>query len=161
MVDEATYREACELKYNYAYGIDLRDWDLYRSILADELVIDFRSIGYRDVMHITADAWIAEVRKLMDGLDASHHQMSGCIVTEDATHGADELVMRTYVTAQHILRTPSRADRFYQIGGWYDDRLRCIDGTLRFTRITLNQTWAWGDSAVMKDAARRGRDIAN
>ena len=29
--------------YEYAYGIDTRDWDLYRSIFADEITTDFSS----------------------------------------------------------------------------------------------------------------------
>jgi hypothetical protein len=155
VIERSVYEEACKVKYNYAFGVDLRDWDLYRSVLAEHLLIDFRGIGYRDVMHLTADEWIVEVRKLMDGLDASHHQMSGCVVDPDGETG---LAMRTYVTAQHVLRTAGEADRFYQIGGWYDDRLRRVNGTWRLTQVAFNQTWAWGDSLVMKDAARRARD---
>ena len=156
MPDDTTYREACELKYTYAFGLDGRDWELYRSVLADDLVVDFRGIGYRQVMQMTAGAWVAEVRKLMDGLDVSHHQISACLLSAD-NGDPDEYAMRSYVTAQHVLRTPGESDRLYQIGGWYEDQLRRIDGALRFTRITFSPAWSSGDPAVMKDAARRAQ----
>jgi len=159
MIDETIYREASELKFRYALAVDQRDWNAYRVALTDEIEVDFRSIGYRDVMQIPAEQWIRQVRKLMDGLDASHHQISACVVEQIPTD-TRVLSLRSYVTAQHVIRVAGAADRCFQIGGRYDDLAVRVNGRLRLSRLTFNQSWAWGDEAVMTEAVHRSKEQA-
>ncbi|GAA1002896.1 hypothetical protein Aple_001970 [Acrocarpospora pleiomorpha] len=145
------YEQAREAKHRYVWALDCRDWAGYRASLADELLVDFRSLGYKSAMTLSADGWIAQVRKLMDGLDASHHAVCNLVVDPEPR----ELAVRSYVTAQHVLRTADQPDRLYLIAGWYDDRMVEVDGVWKLTQIVFNQVWADGDPAVMTDAVRR------
>ncbi|WP_214104125.1 nuclear transport factor 2 family protein [Acrocarpospora catenulata] len=149
----ALLERAREAKHRYVWALDGRDWAGYLATLADELTVDFRSLGYKSVMTLRAHDWIAQVRKVMDGLDASHHAVSNLVVDQ----GPGGLAVRSYVTAQHVLRTKGEPDRLYLLAGWYDDRMTEVDGALKLTQIVFNQVWSQGDPTVMTDAVRRGR----
>ena len=109
--------------YSFAYGIDGRDWDAYRSIFVgpdDEITFDYESYSGRPAMRMTADEWVDAVRPLFDGLDATQHTMSNPIVEIDADGPAR---CRVYMQAAHFLWADDVAEPEFTIGGYYDDHL--------------------------------------
>jgi hypothetical protein len=138
--------------YEYAYGIDLRDFELYRSIFCEQVRIDFSSYeGRGGPRTTTADHWVAQVQPLFVGLDATQHTMSNPLVDVDG----DRARCRMYMQAAHFLWSAPEPE--FTIGGYYDDTLlRTADGW-RIDGVTLTVWWRRGDAAIMTAARELGR----
>jgi len=142
--------EICETKYRYAYGIDGKDWELYRSIFEDEITLDFSSFNGQPGATMSADAWVKSCRALFDGLDATQHQMSNPLVEVDG----DRARCRMYVQAEHHLLN-DQGDDTYTLGGMYDDRLVRARGGWRIEAVTLRVLWNRGNRQIMQLALER------
>jgi 3-phenylpropionate/cinnamic acid dioxygenase small subunit len=139
--------------YEYAYGIDTRDWASYRAIFDDRIDVDFSSYHGGAPATMSTDDWLAGVKPLFTGLDATQHSMSNPLVDIDETDG-DAARCRMYMQAAHFLEdwpTPE-----FTIGGYYDDRLVRTDNGWRITAVTLTVWWRRGDSQLMVEARERG-----
>jgi 3-phenylpropionate/cinnamic acid dioxygenase small subunit len=138
--------------YEYALGIDTRDWALYRSIFTEELAIDFSSFDGRPAARMPADDWVAACSLVFTGLDATQHVMSNPIVDLDG----DRARCRMYMKAEHFLKNDQGDDAF-ALGGYYDDRLiRSAEGW-RIESVTLNVFWNRGNRHIMQLAAAIGQ----
>jgi len=140
--------------YRYALGIDSRDWVLYRSIFADAVVIDFTSYGGGAASTMAADEWVASVRPLFTGLDATQHTMSNPM----AEVVGDRATCRMYMQAHHVL-DPDDPASWFTIGGYYDDLLvRSPDGPRGWllAGVTLTVLWRRGDASIMPVAREMG-----
>ena len=147
----ADFTEITSRVYEYAYGIDLRDWDLYRSIFADEVTVDFSSYqGGGGARTMAADDWVAGLVPLFTGLDATQHSMSNPLVDIDG----DIARCRMYMQAAHFLFDDPEPE--FTIGGYYDDRLIRRDDGWRVTAVTLTVWWRRGNEAIMAVARERG-----
>jgi hypothetical protein len=144
--------EICETKYRYAYGIDTKDWALYRSIFQDEITMDFSSFSGHPEATMPADTWVSTCRALFDGLDATQHQMSNPWVEIDG----DQARCRIYVQAEHFLIN-DQGDDAYTLGGIYDDRLVRVDGGWQIEAVTLRVLWNRGNRQIMQLALERQR----
>lgn len=151
MTEWADFMAVCDLKYRYATGIDTRDWDLYRSIFADTVDIDFSSYSGRPASSMAADDWVAGVQPLFSGLDATQHSMSNPRVEVDG----ERATLDMYMQAEHFL-DHGDPDSWFTIGGFYRDRaVRTAEGW-RLAAVTLTVFWRRGDYAVMERAVARG-----
>ncbi|MBO00849.1 MAG: hypothetical protein CL438_09355 [Acidimicrobiaceae bacterium] len=75
-----------ETIYHYALGIDTKDFDLYRSIFADEVEIDFSSYEGSSVVEpslLAGDQWVRRVQPLFVGLAATQHTMTNPLAVID------------------------------------------------------------------------------
>jgi hypothetical protein len=154
--DVADKLAVAETIYRYAVGIDTRDFDLYRSIFADEVQIDFSSYNGSDSgpAPMSADQWVAAVRPQMVGLSATQHSMTNPLV--EVTR--DLATCRMYMQAHHVYRSDDQ-DSWFTIGGYYDDTLfRSADGPTGWllSGVTLTVLWRRGDPAIMPAARARG-----
>ncbi|MFN3257838.1 MAG: nuclear transport factor 2 family protein [Ilumatobacter sp.] len=143
--------------HEFAYGIDTRDWALYRSIFADGPIdFDYSSYHGRPGSSMDADAWVANVRPLFDGLDATQHSMSNPLVDVDG----DTARCRMYMQAAHflwrddLLAETGSAESEFTIGGYYDDRLVRTASGWKLTAVTLTVFWRRGNAAIMSLATR-------
>ncbi|MEP1124003.1 MAG: nuclear transport factor 2 family protein [Ilumatobacter sp.] len=148
-----------ETVYRYATGIDMRDFELYRSIFAPEVAIDFSSYSDRAPATVTADQWVASVVPLFTGLDATQHSMTNPIAEIDG----DDARCRMYMQAHHVYR-PEDPTSWFTIGGYYDDTLvRSELGPVGWlvTGVTLTVLWRRGDAGIMPAAAAHGRAVSD
>ena len=114
------FTEITRRVYEYAYGIDTRDWELYRSIFADDVTMDFSSYnGSGGPQQMAADAWVAGLVPLFTGLDATQHSMSNPLVDVDG----DQARCRMYMQAAHFLVDDPEPE--FTIGGYYDPHCCC------------------------------------
>ena len=149
--------DIAETVYAFAYGIDSRDWDTYRSIFVgpdDEIAFDYESYSGRPAMRMTADNWLGAVVPLFTGLDATQHTMSNPIVEIDA---ADRTARcRVYMQAAHFMWTDDVAEPEFTIGGYYDDHL-VLDGNgnWKIDAVKLTVWWRRGNEEIMELARRR------
>ena len=97
--------EVGQAKYRYAYALDTRDWELYRSLLADQVIVDFRGLGYRgEPRQRSREWWVGQVRGLLDGFDVTQHVMSSPLVEE----AEDGVALTVYLQAHHRLNAGPR-----------------------------------------------------
>jgi hypothetical protein len=136
----------CDLVDHYAFGIDLRDWALYRSIFADEVHADFGWSGVDQTL--PADEWVSLVAATLSPFDATHHRMTNKLVSLDGDRGR----VRAQMTARHVL-----GDEQHMIGGHYTHDVVRSGDEWRIARLTLAVTWEVGDRALFERAAARGR----
>ena len=144
------HQQVTETVYRYATGIDTRDFALYRSIFADELQIDFSSYNGRPGGPMSGDDWAAGVQPLFYGLNATQHSMSNPIVTIDG----DTAHVTMYMQAEHVL--DADGERWFAIGGYYDDDLVRTGEGWKITAVRLTVFWRRGDASIMPLAAERG-----
>ena len=133
------------LRYEYAFGIDTRDENLFRNVFLDEITMDFSSYNGSPAATVRADDWVAQVGLLFDGLDATQHSMTNPLV--DVAADGQTARQRMAMQAAHFLDGIE-----FTIGGWYDDQLvRTADGW-KMSAVTLNVTWRRGDETIMNRA---------
>ena len=152
MRDDRT--EIVETIYCYATGVDTKDWALYRSIFTDEVEIDFSSFDPSNLARrLKADEWVAGVRVLFTGLDATQHSMTNPRVAIDGEHAT--CIM--YMQAAHFLQN-NEGDNEFTIGGFYTDRLvRTVHGW-KLSGVKLTVSWSRGNKHIMTLAAQRGAE---
>lgn len=141
--------------YAFAYGIDDRDWDAYRSIFVepdDEITFDYESYSGRPATTMTSDEWVEVVAPLFSGLDATQHTMSNPIVEIDGRAAR----CRMYMQAAHFLWADDVAEPEFTIGGYYDDHLVLdADGTWKIDAVRLTVWWRRGNEGIMQLARQR------
>jgi hypothetical protein len=153
MPDPGEALAVCRTLYDFAAGIDTRDWGLYRSAFADEFDLDYTSYRAGSAGRMRADDWVERAKVLFTGLDASQHCLSNPRVT---MHGADQAELMMYVQAEHFLTNPD-GDNWFTLGGYYADTLTRVDEVWKITGKTLVVTWNRGNRQVLALAAERGR----
>jgi hypothetical protein len=153
--DLAAVHDVTRTVYEFAYGIDTRDWRRYRAIFTDEVDFDYSSYHGRPATTMRADDWVATVRLLFDGLDATQHSMSNPIV--DLDPDGDGARCRVYMQAAHFLDDGRGDEPEFTIGGYYDDHLVRTDDGWRIDAVTLTVWWRRGNDDIMRRARERTR----
>ncbi|GAA0486275.1 hypothetical protein GCM10009096_31320 [Parasphingorhabdus litoris] len=135
----------------YATGIDWHQWDLYRSIFADEIMLDFSSWSGDPASIMPADDWVAGVRATLEPFDATQHVLTNFVIDLKE----DRANCICYMAAHHHLVVDGER-QMHSIGGYYVHELeRAGEGWL-IHKTQLNVTWEMGDRGLFELAARRG-----
>lgn len=146
--------------YDYAAGLDTKDWALWRSIFTDEVQVKFRpaaesaftGLGH-EWLTMTAEEWVEGRRVLFSGLATTQHQMSNPRITIEG----DAATCTMYMQATHFM--PGRPDVEYTLGGYYvDDLVRTPQGW-KLTRVNLNVTWERGDATMLESGRTLGQQL--
>lgn len=162
--------DVAQTVYEFAYGIDRRDWSAYRRIFVPppaEVSFDYSSYNDRPASRMDVDAWLAAVIPVFTGLDASQHTMSNPVVEFEGRcdDGSATASCRVYMQAAHFLWDGELAERTgssdpeFTIGGYYHDRL--VEDPAgphgwRINGVTLSVWWRRGNAALMEMARERG-----
>lgn len=146
--------EILETVYCYATGVDTKDWALYRSIFTDEVEIDFSSWDPNNLARrLRADEWVAGVKVVFTGLDATQHSMTNPRVAIEGEHAT--CIM--YMQAAHFLHN-NEGDPEFTLGGYYTDRLVRTSSGWKLCAVKLTVTWSRGNKHIMTLAAQRGAE---
>ena len=150
LADESELRD---LIHRYAFGLDERDWTLWRSVFADEVVIDMSDYRPEPPPRLaTADQVVHSAQTLFAGFEATQH----FIGTHRFEIDGDEAVITAHMRAEHWLATGRGGDRYTMYGTYTDDCIRTTDGW-RITRVKLSLLREEGNRQVMRSAFERGR----
>lgn len=136
----------------YATAADLRDWQLYKSILADQIDIDFSSFLNGPVATITSDQLLEQVKGLIPGFDATQHQLTNFVI--NINEACDEADAVAYMQAEHFINVENR-DLFHTVGGYYAYKLKCEDNNWKIHSLKLVVTWSRGDLEAYRFATER------
>ena len=151
-LQEMLDREAITLlSRNYAMGIDMRNWALYRSIFTDEIESDFSSWSGGEPAWLSADQWVAGVRGGLSGFQATQHMIVPYTIEFTSS---DEAISTAYMYAQHFLPN-DKGDNWLWIGGHYTNRAVRTGGGWKFNRVQLTVTWTAGNRHIFELARER------
>lgn len=134
---------------NYAFGVDLRDWELYRSIFTDEFEADLSSLSGSEPQLVTADDWVAQVRSGLSGYRGTQHIMSNHRVSI----AGDEAKTKVYFQATHYLPN-DQGDSHWSIGGYYDHTLVRTPQGWKIRKLKLTVIWSEGNRGLQTLAAQ-------
>lgn len=134
----------------YATGIDMRDWEAYRSCFTDEVEIDFSSWSGGEPQVMRADDWTAAVCAGLSGFQATQHISSNHVIDVDG----DEATCVSYMQAQHYLPN-DEGDNTLTLGGYYTNTLVRIASGWRIRRCQLTVTWTTGNKHIFVLARER------
>lgn len=153
-MDGDAHRDITKLMARFARAIDLRDWELYRSVFTDEIEIDYTSYRPGNGGLFKAEDWVQRGRMLFPGLAASQHFLSNLDITVDGDDGT----VVSYVRAEHVL--PNTAgDAVFTIGGYYTDSVVRVGGEWKICRKQLTVLWNTGNPQVLTMARERAAEL--
>lgn len=130
--------------YRFAEGIDLRDWELLRSVFTDKLTVDYTSYRGGEPIEMTADDWVAKAQRRFATMVATQHSMTNPRVEDDG----DVAACRMYVEAHHVAVVDG-VEEHCRIGGEYRNVLELIDGRWLVSTLQLNVRWLQGNRDVL------------
>ncbi|GGF85805.1 polyketide cyclase [Azorhizobium oxalatiphilum] len=138
-----------EALYRFAAGIDKRDWDLFASAIAEDVVSDFgpaaAKAGFDYPVIQGRKNLIAALSASLGTLDTTHSVSNPLVEIDGDTARLDALV-----EAQHVpISDPSR---HYLMKNRYDVELARQGDVWVITRNTVDNVWRSGDVSVMSVA---------
>ena len=136
-----------DVLYQYATGLDQRDWDALRECFTEDGIADFLEFGG---VNEGQEAIVELCSGVLSGLDSSQHLIGNPRVTLEG----DRARAVCYFQAQHFLASPGGGNT-YLVGGHYEDRLRRTSYGWRIEHRTLHCTWQDGNAGVFSEAAAR------
>ena len=152
----------------YATGIDMHEWETYRSCFTETCFFDFSSWSGRPGAPMQADDWVAGVRSVNGNFDATQHLSTNHVVTfKKDRPKSGKATCVSYMHAQHFFSPETMASfgregdvNFCTLGGYYTNQLvlgdpKSIDAGWRITSCTLNVTWITGDRSIFELARNR------
>jgi 3-phenylpropionate/cinnamic acid dioxygenase small subunit len=139
--------EITDVLYQYATGLDNREWDVLADCFTDDATCDFLEFGG---VNEGKEAIVALCSGVLSGLDSSQHLVGNPRVSLDG----DRATSSCYFQAQHFLVSPGGGNA-YLVGGRYEDRLRRTEAGWKIEFRTLYCTWQDGNAGVFTEAAAR------
>jgi len=123
-----------------ANAMDAQDWARVRSLLADEVDVDYSQFRGEPAARVTADGYVASRIDGLRGLRTLHTSTNHEVRVE-GDHG-------TCTSAYHILRVDPATGRRLDTWGTYQHQLARTANGWRVTGIVQRVVWLEGDRAI-------------
>jgi hypothetical protein len=136
--------DVSDVVIRYATALDQRNWPLLRSILTDQIHIDYSSFFPALDTVMAADDWVAGVTKL-SRFYATQHLSTNHVHSIDG----DEASCVSYVQAAHFL-TWEDVNYACFLYGHYTNLLTRTDTGWKIRKCTLQVTASLGDARVFE-----------
>ena len=144
-----------DLIHRYAFGLDHEDWELWRSVFADEVTMDMSDYQPEPPPRpVPADLVVANARVMFAGFDRSQHFMGSHRFAIEA----DTATITAHMRAEHWLHTGQGSDRYTMFGTYFDDAVRTDDGW-KLVKVRLRLLREEGNRHLMREAVRRGKRL--
>ena len=134
---------------SYAFGVDFRDWDLFRSVFTDEMEAHIGSPEAGPGV-TTAEAWTERVRSGLSGYKGTQHFFSNFNINIDGGR-ASTIV---YFQATHYLPN-DQGDNHWTLAGYYNHDLVRTNAGWKIRNYTLNTVWTEGNYGLGALAAQQ------
>lgn len=152
LVDES---DLADLLHRYAFGLDHEDWELWRSVFADEVTIDMSDYQPDPPPRlVSADRVVANAAVMFAGLERSQHFMGSHRFAIDG----DAAMITAHMRAEHWLSTGQGSDRYTMFGTYHDEAIRTEDGW-KLVKVRLELLREEGNRHLMRAAVRRGKRL--
>ena len=159
MLDEATRNALVQSYNNYAEGLDSKNWELLRSVFADEVLLDYGNISpeqFKTGKPSSSDAWVAHLKSVIDGFDVTHHRIS------NHRFGVEGGVpwCKAYLAADHVIfKDPETTDispeELSTVVGEYTNYYVQAPGGWKICRSRLAVQFSHGNPALFPEAIAR------
>lgn len=145
--------EIGRLLTTYAFALDAKNWQLYRSIFTDEIEMDFSaSIGAGGPVVMKADDWVEGARPFFESLKATQH----IAIAQQIALDGDSAYAVSSLHAQHY-GPNAQGDPVQKMIGRYENWLvRLPDVGWRIRKIIQHIHWNEGNWQVFVNAANAG-----
>ncbi len=130
------------------HSYDTRNWELHRSLFADEIQMDFSASIGSGLTTMQADEWVAAVKPFFESLDATQHIGMPLAIAIDGDR-AEAVAM---LHAQHFLKE-ARGEPVQRMIGSYDVSLVRSDAGWKIVKIVQHIDWNEGNWYVFNKAA--------
>ncbi|MFE3188089.1 nuclear transport factor 2 family protein [Nocardia sp. NPDC059240] len=128
--------------------IDIKDWDSFPSVFADEVTLDYSSVWGGGPATVAPAQIRADWEKLIGSFDATQHLLGNHLVSVDGDHAELTAVFQ----AVHILANPLGSPR-WTLGGTYRIGLELVDGDWKVDYMLMTAQWADGNKDIMNIAS--------
>jgi 3-phenylpropionate/cinnamic acid dioxygenase small subunit len=150
LADESELRD---LIHRYAFGLDNRDWALWRSIFLDEVVIDMSDFEPDPPPRLLPiDKHVRAVERMFAHFDATQHFIGSHRYDIDG----DRAVITAHMRAEHWLTSGQGGDKYTMFGTYTDTCVRTANGW-RLATVKLSLLREEGNRHIMRLASRRPR----
>jgi hypothetical protein len=128
---------------NLFSGADERNWEKVRNTMADNVLLDYASMGGGPAANIAAEDVITAWKALLPGFDKTHHHISDLHITVDGG------IVQAHFSgkADHFLNGSS-----WTVAGTYDAELEHINDSWKVTKFKFNLREQSGDLALPSKA---------
>lgn len=128
-----------ELLNHFGIAIDLRDWESFHRLFAEEVEFDYSSIGeVAGTLH--PDDITKTARQDLGGFQATQH----VITNHQVQLSTDNATCRAHVRAMHFLSN-NKSESMLEIGGYYQAGLVRIDSNWKIQSWKFTILWSNGD----------------
>jgi len=129
--------EAQRLQNTYAHAIDIRDWDLFQSVFAPDVVADYPLRTY-----VGMEEWLADFVPFHDACTWTFHIMSNHLV------GSDDGGVWATCYGDVRWQLAAKPGCYQHALGVYRDRLAYVDGRWVIARRQLRIVMHHADIAI-------------
>lgn len=140
-----------ELLNRFGIAIDLRDWETFHSLFAEEVEFDYSSIGEVAVT-LHPDDITKTARKDLGGFQATQHG----ITNHQVQLSGDNATCYAHVRAMHFLPN-NKSESMLEIGGYYTAKLVRIDSNWKIQSWKFIILWSKGDLELF-DLAKENKN---
>ncbi len=132
--------EISDVIYRYSTGVDSKDFDLFRTCFTDPVNADFTSTGAPAPRVFPLDTWVRVVQKTVSPFRVTQHYNSNVTITVNG----DEASAIVYLKARHLRADDPEGKTFWDVGGYYTDRLVRTPQGWKIASVKFTQTWSEG-----------------
>jgi SnoaL-like domain len=147
------------LTFDYARGIDDRDWVTFRSVFADTCEVDFRSWSGAPAATMASDVWVHAVRSVMGGFDATQHLMTNLRlepVASGVVVGINEAQAQHWFEADTMTSFGRPAEPAWcTLGGTFTNQYADTGDGWRIAACRFTLRWRTGDDSLFALARQR------
>lgn len=150
MIDEARLQQLIDraaisdVLTAYATAVDSRDWDLFRSLFASRVFLDFRSFHPSLYREVTLDE-LVKITGSIAAFDATQHLSTNHVHTIEG----DRATCVSYMHAGHFLRHEGE-DHACFLYGFYTYELQRAGAGWKVDRYGLQITAQYGEPRVFE-----------
>lgn len=125
----------------YAMGMDLQDWELFRSCLCDEVEADYSQATGQPAAIMKANDFVAFIQGILstEGLRTQTLSTNQAITIE-----GDRATCVSYYVAQHYL-----SGEVFNVYGWYTDTLIRTAQGWKISGVKVTVRWATGNPQIL------------
>lgn len=144
--------EICDVIGAYCYGMDSRDWDLYRSCWVDEIALDFSELHEVSEPKMATDDWVRMLQAFFREMTQSQHVKFP--IRYEFGEGGDSCTVLAIMQGKHFMPTTTGGPTQTVVGYYRDDFVRTDEGwKLRGLKELVH--WNEGNSFVLEDNLTR------
>ena len=136
-----------ELISQFGMAIDLRDWESFRSLFADQVEFDYSSIG-EVAGTLDPDDIASNARKDLGGFQATQHM----ITNHQMELSDNDATCYAHVRAMHFLPN-DQGESLLEMGGYYTAVLIRTDSDWKIQRWKFTVLWSRGNQELFSLAS--------